>query len=83
MMSNMTSSGRPARPPRPSYLQTSVLLEKKGIDLPTWLAEQRTAGLTIEDIAHELYLVSERAISVSYRTVYRWLEDLELIEAAS
>ncbi len=59
-----------------------VLLQDQGSSLREFLTEHRGRGATYEAIAQELYAVTEKAVSVSYQTIRRWLIDFDLIEAA-
>lgn len=46
--------------------------DSQGRDLPSWLAEQRTAGLTWRDLERELYRLSDGAISVTHVSLHTW-----------
>lgn len=61
----------------------AILHDRQNTSLRDFLADQRSQGRTYEAIAQELYAVTDRAVSVSYQTIKRWLEDFDLLEAAS
>lgn len=60
-----------------------ALLQQQGTTLEEFLGLHRRAGGTYEFIAQELYATTERAVSVSYQTIKRWLADFDLLDVAS
>ncbi len=60
-----------------------LLKDRQDTSLHDFLAAQRSGGATYEEIAQELYAVTDRAVSVSYQTIKRWLTDFDLLEEAS
>lgn len=60
-----------------------ALLRDRDTSLRVFLEEHRGAGATYEAIAQELYAFTDRAVSVSYQTIKRWLVDFDLLEEAS
>lgn len=63
--------------------QVDVILQAKGTTLKAFLEAQYTAGKTYEEIAQELYATTDRAVSVSYQTIKRWLQRFDLMKEAS
>ncbi|HLF43233.1 MAG TPA: hypothetical protein VJA46_06875 [Acidimicrobiia bacterium] len=60
-----------------------LLLEKNGSTLKDWLSGRRAESTSYEDIAKQLYVLTDGEISISYTTVKRWLIDFDLLEVAS
>lgn len=61
----------------------AILRDRLDTTLGAFLEAHRTQGLTYEAIAQELYASTDRAVSVSYQTIKRWLDDFGLLEVAS
>ena len=61
----------------------ALLRSKTDSSLKDFLAEHRARGLGYEEIGQELFMVTDRAVSVSYQTVKNWLTDFGLLEVAS
>ncbi len=75
-------------PPIDSLTSTQRMADAvlKGHDtdgLYEYLSELHTAGLSLEAIARELHVKTDGVVSISFKTVSRWLENLDLIEAVS
>lgn len=60
-----------------------LLLEREGSNLIDWLSARRSERDSYETIARKLYVLTDGEVDVSYTTVKRWLQDLDLLEAAS
>lgn len=57
-----------------------ILQQREGVSLRDFLANARSAGGTYESISQELYATTDRAVSVSYQTIKRWLSDFDLLD---
>lgn len=62
---------------RQQRLAEQHLRTKHGLDLEAWLLKNREGGLGYEEISRELYSVTDGAVSVSYQTIKRWLQQAE------
>lgn len=65
-----------SRRPTPKFRLAEILLAGKGIDLTTWLTDQREADHSLEQIARDLYVETDQEVSVTLQTIGRWLQDL-------
>lgn len=69
-------------PPSSKFRLAQLILERKDIDLDDWLAEQRNAGHSLEQIARDLYVMTDLEVSVTLQTIGRWLEDRNIEEVS-
>ena len=67
----------------PTLRIAQLILERKDIDIRTWLTDKRETGSSFDDIAHQIYVLTDQEISVTYQTIRRWLVDLGIVEEAT
>lgn len=58
---------------------SSLLEAKHDTDLAKYLTDKRTEGLSYEQIARDLHDLTDGAVSVSFVTIRRWIDDLEAV----
>lgn len=61
----------------------TILQVKLGVGLAQFLHEQRSRGLSLEGINHELIRQSDGSISVTASTIRRWIDTLGIGEQLS
>lgn len=74
-------TGGMAQPTTGTQKLADLLLAGQGTTLRDYLAQKRVEGLSYERITRDLHADTGGAVSVSMRTVQRWIDDL--VEVAS
>jgi hypothetical protein len=68
-----------SHPTTGSQRLADLLLQQNGRTLGEYLTEKRARGLSYERIARDLQADTDNEVVVSYTTVKRWFEDLEVV----
>ena len=55
----------------------AVVIDRLGLPLIDWVADQRDAGKSWEKIARDLEAATSGIVSVSYKTLIRWFGEGE------
>jgi hypothetical protein len=61
----------------------TIVQAKTGKSLDEWLREQVAPDVSYETIARRLFAVTDEAVTVSYSTVKRWLDEAAAVAGAA